>query len=72
MPVTTYHKTLEEAQAMGALAYFEEVYAKVKGKLRVVSIGNISTEICAGRHVTNTKDIGQFHILKLSSKGSGL
>ncbi|MCQ3915656.1 MAG: hypothetical protein MJ195_02855 [Mycoplasmoidaceae bacterium] len=56
---------------MGALAYFEEVYAKVKGKLRVVQVGNVSIEICAGRHVANTKDIGQFHILKLTSKGSG-
>ncbi len=71
LPVTTHLKTLEEAQAMGALAYFEEVYAKVKGKLRVVQVGNVSIEICAGRHVANTKDIGQFHILRLTSKGSG-
>ena len=71
LPTTTHMKTLQEAQAMGALAYFEEVYAKVKGKLRVVQVGNVSIEICAGRHVANTKDIGQFHILKLTSKGSG-
>ncbi len=69
--VTIHHKTLEEAKAMGALAYFEEVYAKVKGKLRVVQVGNISTEICAGRHVKNIKDIQQFHFTKLESKGSG-
>jgi len=69
--VNTYLKTLEEAQAMGALAYFTEVYSKIKGKLRVVKMGDISTEICAGRHVKNLKDIEQFHILKLDSKGSG-
>jgi len=69
--VTTHLKTLEEAQAMGALAYFTEVYSKIKGKLRVVKMGDISTEICAGRHVKNLKDIEQFHILKLDSKGSG-
>ncbi|MCQ2956943.1 MAG: hypothetical protein MJ233_03785 [Mycoplasmoidaceae bacterium] len=56
---------------MGALAYFEEVYAKVKGKLRVVKVGDISIEICAGRHVTNTREIEQFHIISLTSKGSG-
>lgn len=71
LPVTTYHKTLPEAQAMGALAYFEEVYAKVKGKLRVVKVGDVSIEICAGRHVSNTSEIEQFHITSLSSKGSG-
>ncbi|XQP55643.1 MAG: alanine--tRNA ligase [Mycoplasmoidaceae bacterium] len=71
LPVTTHLKTLQEAQDMGALAYFEEVYAKVKGKLRVVQVGDISIEICAGRHVSNTSQIEQFHILKLTSKGSG-
>lgn len=71
LPVTTYHKTLAEAQDMGALAYFEEVYAKVKGKLRVIKVGDISIEICGGRHVTNTSQIQQFHILKITSKGSG-
>ncbi len=71
LPVTIHHKTLDEAKAMGALAYFEEVYAKVKGKLRVVQVGNVSIEICGGRHVKNTKDIQQFRFIKLESKGSG-
>ena len=69
--VTTHLKTLDEATKMGALAYFTEVYSKVKGKLRVVQIGDLSIEICAGRHVKDVKDIQQFHILSLSSKGSG-
>lgn len=69
--VTTYHKTLSQAQDMGALAYFTDVYSKIQGLLRVVKMGDVSTEICGGRHVKNLKDIQQFHILKLESKGSG-
>lgn len=69
--VDVYNKTLDEAKAMNALAYFEDVYNKIKGKLRVVKMGDISTEICGGTHVSNLKDIEQFHITKLTSNGSG-
>lgn len=67
----TYLKTLDEAQQMGALAYFDDVYKKIKSKLRVVEIGNKSIEICGGTHVSNTKEIEDFKIIKLDSKGSG-
>lgn len=63
--------SLDEAQKMGALAYFENVYKKIKGKLRVIKLGNNSIEICGGTHVKNTKDIQDFMIIKLDSKGSG-
>lgn len=63
--------TLEEAQKLGALAYFENVYKKIKGKLRVIQLGENSIEICGGTHVKNTKDIQDFAITKLESKGSG-
>ena len=67
----TYLKTLDEAQQMGALAYFDDVYKKIKTKLRVVQLGDKSIEICGGTHVSNTKDIEDFKIIKLDSKGSG-
>lgn len=63
--------TLEEAQKIGALAYFEDVYKKIKGKLRVVTLSDKSTEICGGTHVKNTDEIYDFKILNLLSKGSG-
>lgn len=63
--------TMEKALELGALAYFEDVYKKIKGDLRVVKIGNISTELCGGTHVHNTSDIQQFLITNFSSKGSG-
>lgn len=63
--------TLEEAQKIGALAYFEDVYKKIKGKLRVVTLSDKSTEICGGTHVKNTSEIYDFKIINLTSKGSG-
>ncbi len=66
-----FEVTLEEAQKLGALAYFEEVYKKIKGKLRVIKLGDYSIEICGGTHVKKTSDIEDFKIIKLDSKGSG-
>lgn len=63
--------TLQEAQKMGALAYFENVYKKIKGLLRVVWLDNLSVEICGGTHVKNTNDIFDVQIFNITSKGSG-
>lgn len=71
IPVTVFEKTIEEAKKMGALAYFENVYKKISGKLRVIKMGDASTEICGGTHVKNTSEIEDFKIIKLDSKGSG-
>ncbi|MDE5552979.1 MAG: alanine--tRNA ligase [Malacoplasma sp.] len=64
-------KTLEEAKEMGAIAYFEDVYKKIKGKLRVLVLCPESIEICGGTHVKNTADIENFMIISIGSKGSG-
>lgn len=70
-PVKTCMMDLEEAKQNGAIAWFDDVYRKIKGKLRVVFMGDVSKEICGGTHVANTKDIEQFFIVSLENKGGG-
>ena len=69
--VTTKLMTFDEAVKFGAIGYFERVYEKIKTKLRVVIIDEITSEICAGTHVNSLGEIGQFRIIKLIAKGSG-
>ncbi len=71
-PVCINMLTLEEAKQENAVGHFEEVYKKIGGKLRVVKMKDITTDICGGTHVKNTKDIEKFMITKLFSIGGGL
>jgi len=69
--VETILTDLATAKQMGAIGYFEDVYEKIKGKLRVVKMGDIETELCGGTHVHNLNEIEQFKIIKYYSKGGG-
>ncbi len=60
---------LEAARREGAMALFGEKYDK---KVRVVSIKDISKELCGGTHVDNTKQVGLFKITGESSIASGV
>ena len=66
--VKTLEMELEEAKKLGVQAVFGEKYGKV---VRVVDM-DFSKELCGGTHVKNTKDIKDFAILNLESKGSGI
>lgn len=59
----------EEALKEGALAFFNEKYGK---KVRVVTIKNVSKELCGGTHVEKTGEIGLFRILKEESVATGI
>jgi alanyl-tRNA synthetase len=69
MPVERLEMSVEQAKKLGAQAMFEAKYTE---KVSVYKIDNYSTEICAGPHVKNTKELGKFKIIKEESIAAGI
>lgn len=67
--VNTEEMTLEEAKESGAMALFNEKYSD---KVRVVSAGCYSKELCGGTHVRNSGEIGLFKILTETGVAAGV
>jgi alanyl-tRNA synthetase len=67
--VRTTITTQEEAEAMGALAFFGDKYGDI---VRVVEVGDYSTEFCGGTHTRTSGQVGPLLIVSESSIGSNL
>jgi len=67
--VTSEEMSLQDALKSGALAFFGEKYSD---RVRVLRMGDFSTELCGGTHVSRTGDIGLFKLRAESGVASGV
>ncbi len=64
LDISTVEMAIEEAKRTGAISLFGEKYGDV---VRVVTMGEISCELCAGTHAANTRDL---RLAKIVSEGA--
>ena len=69
LEVTSEVMRYDQAKSSGAIGLFEDRYGN---EVSVYSIGGVSKEVCAGPHVSNTRELGRLKIVKEQSAGAGV
>lgn len=69
IPVICTEMPIEEAKASGAIGVFDSKYSSI---VKVYSIGDVSSELCGGPHVTHTGELQGFKIKKEESSAAGV